>query len=366
MRLSDQWLSRSHAAMITLVMMILLVIVSACTAVAPAAPSAPAATEAATDAAQSEEADATASEDSDTEDSESAESGTYLFVDDLGREVEIPVNPQRIVALHDFQNAVPLVSIGAPVVGIPYRGEDFNDVLKTFDLTGVESTGGIWEQSIEKIAALQPDLIIGNAFSGAPNPANLDEAGIDRVAPTIWISTAGEIPDVMQKYGEITGLSDVVDAQRVEYEAALAKLISAVGDPSDFSYTSFGFYAPESNFYVESEDFPSPIIDVAQALGMRPIPLVVKSLAEGEIRPAISAELLDELNADLIFFGTDESEFSSLATWGVLPAVQAGQAYAIPDDLGAPTYTDLMKALAFLEPILLEADPNIVDESTWE
>ena len=252
---------------------------------------------------------------------------TRIFVDDLGREVEIPVKPQRIVALHDYQNSIPLLSLSAPVVGVPYRGADFNPVLKTYDLANIESTGHIWEQNIEKIVSIKPDLIVGHVYQGVPNPDSLAEAGVEDVAPTVWVSTDGEVADVMQKYGNLTGLSDVVETQREEYEAALERVRSEFDDLGEFSYSTFYYNTGDSNVYVESEDFPNPIIDVAQELGMQPIPLVVKSLAEGEFRPAISVELLSELEADLLIYGNeDKSEVTQLPTWAPLPAVKAGQA----------------------------------------
>lgn len=41
---------------------------------------------------------------------------TQTFTDDLNRNVVVPVNPKRIVSLHDLDITIPLIELGVPPV----------------------------------------------------------------------------------------------------------------------------------------------------------------------------------------------------------------------------------------------------------
>lgn len=45
-----------------------------------------------------------------------AEVATRPFTDDLGRVVNVPLHPQRIVSLHDLDITIPLIELGVPPV----------------------------------------------------------------------------------------------------------------------------------------------------------------------------------------------------------------------------------------------------------
>ncbi|MEM9714824.1 MAG: hypothetical protein AAGA17_21565, partial [Actinomycetota bacterium] len=44
------------------------------------------------------------------------------FTDDMGRTVDVPVEPQRIVAINEFSHAEPLLALGAPLIGMTDQG----------------------------------------------------------------------------------------------------------------------------------------------------------------------------------------------------------------------------------------------------
>ena len=91
-----------------------------------------------------------------------------VFTDDTGRDVTIPVKPQRIVALQDLFFTIPLIELGVNPVGSMGRtaddGSHFIRSSKTvtgldFDNSDIVYVGGS-TPDLEAIAALQPDLII--------------------------------------------------------------------------------------------------------------------------------------------------------------------------------------------------------------
>jgi len=290
---------------------------------------------------------------------------TRIFVDDLGNEVEIPVNPQRIVALHDVNSGVPLLSLGAPVVSIPMRGDAFHESLQKYDLSNITSHGQLAEPSVEAIAALEPDLIVGQAFNGEPNPAAA--AGlVEPVAPTVWISVSGDHHDAMARYGDLLGKSEEVERQRAEYEAALERLRTTVGDLDELSYSLFAYARGE--VFVWSPISSHPIIRVLEDLGVQTVPVARTAAADGLDSIPISPELISDTSADIIFAGDfSEDGLDDLEIWQVIPAVASEQTYPWPDGLAfTPAYTELMAAVAVLEPILTEADASVVDESDWE
>jgi iron complex transport system substrate-binding protein len=98
-----------------------------------------------------------------------AKTGTITYQSELGP-VEVPANPQRIVAL---TNAPNVLSLGGTLVGVDEWTN--KNPLFTEKLTGVTVVS---EDNLEKIVELDPDLIIADASS-----KNIDK--LQKIAPTV-------------------------------------------------------------------------------------------------------------------------------------------------------------------------------------
>src|SRR5688572_18242167 len=79
-----------------------------------------------------------------------------LYKDQLGREIEISSPPQRIISVVPSQTEL-LYDLGAPVVGITKFCVHPDEWFRT-----ITRIGGTKQLHLDKIAALQPDLIIAN------------------------------------------------------------------------------------------------------------------------------------------------------------------------------------------------------------
>ncbi|MEM9953676.1 MAG: ABC transporter substrate-binding protein [Chloroflexota bacterium] len=93
------------------------------------------------------------------------EDGFRSFESAIGS-VCVPDVPQRIVATHDFNAGVQVLSLGGPLVGIPSRfGELAPDITQFFDLDNIQTVGQYYEPNIETILQLEPDLIVHEGFN---------------------------------------------------------------------------------------------------------------------------------------------------------------------------------------------------------
>lgn len=133
---------------------------------------------------------------------------------------EVPAAPQRVVVLEPVQLdtavALGVTPVGAAVLsdaaGIPaYLGEE---------AAGIESVGTVMEPSIEAIAALEPDLIIGTESRHA---ALFDR--LETIAPTVYMATQ---TDPWQQNVALVAeaLGDPEGAERLlaDYEARCAEI----------------------------------------------------------------------------------------------------------------------------------------------
>ena len=125
---------------------------------------------------------------------------------------EVPAEPLRVVVLEPVQldTAVALgaVPVGAAVLneeaGVPsYLGEAAADI---------ESVGTVTEPSIEKIAALEPDLILGTESRHSALYDRLDE-----IAPTVFMATQTDpwtenVELVARALGDEAGAQTLLDA----------------------------------------------------------------------------------------------------------------------------------------------------------
>lgn len=151
------------------------------------------------------------------------------MTDQLGRRVEVPFPPRRIVSLVPSQTELLFdLGLGAKVVGVtkfcihPSQARTVATVI-----------GGTKNFHLEKIAALKPDLIIGN------KEENYQE-GIAQLAADfpVWLSDISTLPEALQmirQVGFIGGAEAKAQALAAEIAAAFEALAPA-GTPETAAY----------------------------------------------------------------------------------------------------------------------------------
>jgi iron complex transport system substrate-binding protein len=159
---------------------------------------------------------------SDNSDGKSA-SGETRSVESVDGPVEIPVDPQRIVALRGSAEA--LLSLGSDeVVGVPdFYTEDYfgTDTAAWEKYQSLPKVGTIAQPDYEAILALEPDLIVGNVLE--KHWEAIDKEKLTAIAPVVnleggsllvtdWYETFAEAAD-------IAGMSEKADAQKSEFYA---------------------------------------------------------------------------------------------------------------------------------------------------
>lgn len=247
---------------------------------------------------------------------------TKQIKDDTGRVVEIPAKPVRIVALTPWVVEA-LFVLGHPPVGRP-SSADYPPEAKN-----IPEHGTSYRLNFERIAAMKPDLIIGNRSLHEAYLPKLEELG----APVLLfdIDHINDVVPKMRIMGEIVGEPQKAEAFVKEFESRAAALkkrlpkerprvLIMVGSSESWS-------AAKSNSYMGS---------MAEFLG-------AVNIAEGpEHRPGytrMSMERVVERDPDIIIIvkpvrdASDTSKalpgFQKDPLWGGLKAVQNKRVYEV-------------------------------------
>lgn len=112
-----------------------------------------------------------------------AEAEIRTITDALGREVTIPVNPQRIVTLSEIDTDS-LLALGIVPVGAPNgRGQTtLPTYLQPLLADQTTAIGGIGEPNLETILTLEPDLIV---YSDPYGPLAERIPELEQIAPVV-------------------------------------------------------------------------------------------------------------------------------------------------------------------------------------
>lgn len=157
---------------------------------------------------------------------------TRSFTDDLGREIEVPATPQRIVTLHDSSLTIPLIELGIVPVGAFSRSSEDGPYMRgAATLTGIEFSNseiadvGGSPADIEAITALEPDLIITSTFQQTP----LEQ--LEAIAPTVVVedNMRGELA-TFESIAELTGTGDRLDILKSRYDNQIQQIRDVLGD----------------------------------------------------------------------------------------------------------------------------------------
>jgi iron complex transport system substrate-binding protein len=147
-------------------------------------------------------------------------------VDDLGRQVAVSPSPQRIISLApNITETLFALSLGERVVGVTSYC-DFPAEAKA-----KEKTGDTLKPNLERIIALQPDLVLISTASQLEKiTRQLDQLGIP-----VFVTnpkTVSEVIASIRKIGELTGADQPAEKLSSEMQARIAAVQRQVANQS--------------------------------------------------------------------------------------------------------------------------------------
>jgi ABC-type Fe3+-hydroxamate transport system, periplasmic component len=222
---------------------------------------------------------------------------THTFTDDLGRQVQVPVHPQRIVSLHDLDITIPLIELGVPPIASHGRTRpDGSHYLRSSaQLTGVDFDNsdiafiGTADIDLEAVAAAKPDLIITE-----PN-RNVPVEQLEKIAPTVSIDhLLGSAPRIYSKLAQLTGTQARLAVLERRYQAQIAQLKQTI----ETQKLTVSVIQANNGKVTVHHSYHS-LGRVLRDAGFRFPPLIEK-IPDGQ-RIDVSAEQLPDLDADFVF-----------------------------------------------------------------
>ncbi|MEM6429243.1 MAG: ABC transporter substrate-binding protein [Deinococcota bacterium] len=283
---------------------------------------------------------------------------TRTVTDDLGRTVEVPVNPQRIISTADLTISMALADFGVPFVGSAARlRPDGSLFLRhtetiygvTFAGDGIVPvvTGGQFD--FEAMVALEPDLIL------AVDSQVEFEDQFETMAPVYFVAEVPTPFAVQQSIARALGLEAEFEERRAIYEAEVTALREALDIPEG---TTWSLLTPfEDRIRVANGNFN--FTQVLDDLGLVPNELTQEQIDRGVVWSEwYSVEALERMDADIVFmhYSTPagfppntliERMDAVLPNWcDFITACAEGNVLLIPgSSINAPTFDSLNATL---------------------
>ncbi|MFS0784966.1 iron-hydroxamate ABC transporter substrate-binding protein [Shouchella sp. 1P09AA] len=261
------------------------------------------------------------------ETNDSNDSETFTYESEKGP-IEVPTNPERIVALSSAPN---LLSLDVPLVGVDEW--TYGHPLFTEELEEAE-TQVVSDENLESIVELQPDLIIVGAHAN-----NIDR--LEEVAPTI-VYTWGELDYLTQhvELGKLVDKEEEAQAWVDDYSDRAAQLGDDIRSEIGEETTVSVFEVENEDFYTFNDGFARGTELLYQAMDLEMPEEVAEDVAESGYYQ-MSTEVIGDYAGDFIVLSRRaqaDTSFMESDTWNNIPAVQNDRVIEI--DMESSTYSD--------------------------
>ncbi|MGU3400616.1 ABC transporter substrate-binding protein [Brucellaceae bacterium D45D] len=226
-----------------------------------------------------------------------------MVTDHDGTRVEVPDRPQRIVSLHDWTLTVMAYELGAPVIGSSGRmAKDGSFYMRGarelfgLDFTGIALASVHGKPDLERIRALQPDLIVAN--SGDYSALHTQLATI---APTLMFNAEQGRPmlELYEEFAAWIGYSQRFEELHASYIEASKAARECLATKRDDKTTYAAILANGRDGSLQVLKDYGSLTTVLDDLGFARMPIIA-TMPENRSRITIGAEMIDAIDADYI------------------------------------------------------------------
>ena len=190
---------------------------------------------------------------------------------------------------------------------------------------GIAAVGNYAQPNLERIAELQPDLILGITTVESFYPR------LSQIAPTVVVEISGGVADWKEyalNWATALGKPDEAQALIQQYEQRIAQFQAAMGDRLNNTTVSVARFGSDRINIYQEDSFPGAVL--AEAGLLRP-----ESQQRNNHDEIIGLESLSSIDGDVLFFVQDNPEASTLAQaqesqlWSQLDVVQREQVHEV-------------------------------------
>ncbi len=253
-----------------------------------------------------------------------------IYTDKAGRDVEVPVRPERIITVNMTAEAI---ALGVKPIG---AADNWLVNLSDSQKEGIESVGAVKALNFEKILELEPELII--------TPMNVTDeeaiASLSKIAPTVVGPFFGDALENIRTIGDLLDRSEEAEAWISAYQArskeTKEKLADVIVEGSSALVVQL---SSKDNTYIYPSSTWPVVYDV---LGLTlPDAAELKTLTAAA---SLSLEQLTEYDPEYIFLTTSGSDagmdelvqnYTDNAVWKGLSAVKNNHVYIMGSRLSS-------------------------------
>ncbi|WP_240647739.1 ABC transporter substrate-binding protein [Paenibacillus nanensis] len=275
--------------------------------------------------------------------------GSLVIRDAADREVLLPGAPERIVALGNGEVDI-VYALGGEVVGRPEDNGGLPEAVQD-----VPIVGSVHTVDLEKIAALRPDVVLGN------EPINRgDIPQLEGIGAKVVLTEANSIADIRDQIkliGQLTQREERASALTAELDAKLAEWSGRTGAER----TALMVYGAPGTYLAA---LPNSLAgDLLETAGGVNIASQFPRMQSYPQYAQLNTERVVEAEPDVIFIMTHGNpeevqegfirEMEDNPAWSSLAAVREGRIHTLPADLfGTNPGTRIIDALQLLGELL--------------
>lgn len=292
---------------------------TACSTAAGDSETAPPATAAQTEAVQTEEA-------------QSAVPETYIFVDDCGREVEVPSEISRIVPSGPLAQIVLFAIAPEMFVGLATKWYDSAEGIiadEYFDLPYFGQLYGSADLNIEELALADPQIIIDIGEPKDSIVEDLDTLQEQTTIPSVFVSATLEtMPETFRTLGKLLGKEEKGEELAQFCERVYNRTISIIEEVGDNKVNALYVIGEEGLNVLANGSYHAELIDMLT----NNIAVVDNPLSKGTGNE-VTMEQIALWNPDFVIFAPDSiyDTVAEMDTWSEISAIANDRYIEVPD-----------------------------------
>lgn len=294
--------------------------------------------------------------------SKDKESEGYTVEHAMGT-TEVPKKPEKVVILTN-EGTEALLALDVKPVGAvkSWLGDPWYDHISD-EMTDVKVVGDESALNVEAIAALKPDLIIGNKMRQEDQYEKLSQ-----IAPTVFSETLrGDWKENFNFYAKALDREEEGKKVLADYDARIADIKTKAEGKLDQEISVVRFMAGSTRIYYK-DSFSGVILDELGFARPANLEKLFSDNPDDLFVREVTKELIPEMDGDYLFYFTyapaetkadaekQTEEFTNDPLWKNLDAVKSDKVYQVDDAIwntaGGVKAANLM--LDELEKIVLE------------